>query len=311
MRKGGSASASPLPVASSTPSPSGEQGNSHANSRTEGSAERRSAVMHADSRKAGSGRAAHTGDRGFVPSGAEYASPADLSDDGGAVFEVPFEAFFGTAGEGAPNAPIEFDPAFDASLKKRSHTSIAEPDELSAPQADRYERSSSARAARESTREKSPTAKQRPERSLKGRALGYLSRREYSRAELSRKLVPYAEDADALEALLDSLEREGWLSDARFAESVVHRRAARVGAGRIVGELKRHAVGDALIEEVSTQLRETELVRARAVWQKKYGQLPETPAERARQARFLAARGFSMPIIGKILKGFDEDWSDN
>ena len=150
-----------------------------------------------------------------------------------------------------------------------------------------------------------------PARSLKGRALGWLSRREYSRAELSRKLMPFAEDADALEALLDSLARDGWLSDARFAESVVHRRAARLGSTRIVGELRRHAVDDTLIEELTAQLRETELARAHAVWQKKYGELPETPAERARQARFLAARGFSMSIIGKILKGLDEAWLDN
>jgi len=147
-------------------------------------------------------------------------------------------------------------------------------------------------------------------RSLKGRALGFLSRREHSRAELSRKLMPHTEDAEALETLLDSLARDGWLSDARFAESVVHRRAARMGSTRIVGELKRHSVDSTLIEEVSAQLRETELARAHAVWQKKYGQLPETPAERARQARFLAARGFSMTIIGKILKGLDEAWLD-
>jgi regulatory protein len=56
-------------------------------------------------------------------------------------------------------------------------------------------------------------------------------------------------------------------------------------------------------------LRETELTRAQAVWSKKYGQLPETPAERARQARFLAARGFSGATIGKILKGLDDEWS--
>ncbi len=151
---------------------------------------------------------------------------------------------------------------------------------------------------------------QRPGRSLKGRALNYLSRREYSRAELSRKLMPFADDADALEALLDSLVRDGWLSDARFAESVVHRRAARMGATRIVSELKRHAVGEALIGEVNAQLRETELARAQAVWRKKYGQLPTTPAERARQARFLAARGFSLSIIGKILRGIEDEWSD-
>jgi regulatory protein len=139
-----------------------------------------------------------------------------------------------------------------------------------------------------------------PVRSLKGRALGYLSRREYSRAELSRKLMPFAEEADSLEGLLDALEKEGWLSDSRFAESLIHRRASRLGASRIVGELKRHAVG---------QLRETELARAQAVWNKKYGQLPETPADRARQARFLAARGFSGATIGKILKGLEEDWA--
>ncbi|CAM2180370.1 regulatory protein [Paraburkholderia sacchari] len=179
-----------------------------------------------------------------------------------------------------------------------------------AGQLDHFERTSTSRTSRTSRNARTNEApgRQRPERSLKGRALGYLSRREYSRAELSRKLMPFTENADELEALLDALEREGWLSDARFAESVVYRRAARVGAGRIVSELKRHAVGDALIEEVNAQLRETELARARAVWQKKYGQLPETPAERARQARFLAARGFSMSIIGKILKGIEDSF---
>jgi regulatory protein len=148
-----------------------------------------------------------------------------------------------------------------------------------------------------------------PVRSLKGRALGYLSRREYSRSELSRKLAPYAEEGDSIDTLLDSLEKEGWLSDSRFAESLLHRRASRMGAGRIVSELKRHAVGQELVEEVSAQLRETELSRAQAVWRKKFGQLPETPNDRAKQARFLATRGFSQAIIGKILKGIDEDWA--
>lgn len=126
---------------------------------------------------------------------------------------------------------------------------------------------------------------------------------------MSRKLAPYAEEGESIDGLMDSLESEGWLSDSRFAESLINRRASRMGAGRIVGELKRHSVGQALVEEVSAQLRETELARAQAVWRKKFGQLPETPNERAKQARFLAARGFSQAIIGKILKGIDEDWA--
>lgn len=149
----------------------------------------------------------------------------------------------------------------------------------------------------------------RPTRSLKMRAIDYLSRREYSRAELTRKLGPFVEEGDELIALLDSLEREGLLSDARFAESVMNRRSSRMGASRIVSELRQHKLDDTLIESVGSQLRETERARAQAVWSKKFGVLPQSPAERVKQARFLAMRGFSHATIAQILKG-DDDWND-
>ena len=147
-------------------------------------------------------------------------------------------------------------------------------------------------------------------RSLKGRALGYLSRREHSRAELARKLTPFVEEGESLDAVLDSLEREGWLSDARFAESVVHRRAGRFGASRIVGELKRNAVDSELIQQLSGDLRDSERARAQAVWSKKFSSLPETPAERMRQARFLMMRGFSSAAVSAVLKGGSRDDED-
>lgn len=150
----------------------------------------------------------------------------------------------------------------------------------------------------------------RPARSLKARAIDYLSRREYSRAELTRKLAPFVEEGDALDPLLDSLEREGWLSDVRFAESLMNRRSARMGASRIVSELRQHGLDQSLIESVGSQLRDTERARALAVWRKKFGQLPQSPADRARQARFLAMRGFSHTTIAQVLKAGDEDWSD-
>ncbi|WP_186063527.1 recombination regulator RecX [Burkholderia gladioli] len=164
--------------------------------------------------------------------------------------------------------------------------------------------------AGESAGESRRTERERPTRTLKGRALGYLSRREYSRSELARKLAPYVEEGDAPEALLDALEREGWLSDARFTESLVHRRASRLGTARILGELKRHAVDSELVESVSEQLRETEFGRAQAVWRKKFGSLPGTPAERAKQARFLAARGFTSATIVKLLKGGEDEFGE-
>ena len=174
-----------------------------------------------------------------------------------------------------------------------------------------YSRSRDSRRASADAKSGQNEAKksQRPARSLKGRALGYLSRREYSRSELARKLKPFVEENDSLDTLLDTLEAENWLSDSRFTESLIHRRSSRMGTSRIVGELKQHSVDQTLVEEASAQLRETELARAQAVWRKKFGELPQTSAERAKQARFLASRGFSGATIGKILKGIDEEWS--
>ena len=142
--------------------------------------------------------------------------------------------------------------------------------------------------------------------SLKARAVGYLSRREYARSELARKLGAYTDDAAALEALLDDLEREGWLSTRRFAESLVHRRAERQGAARIVQELRQHGVDETQIGELRANLRATEYDRAMAVWTKRFGERPADRAAYAKQARFLSARGFAHDVIHRVL-GDDRD----
>jgi regulatory protein len=137
--------------------------------------------------------------------------------------------------------------------------------------------------------------------SLKARAIAFLSRREHSRRELQRKLAPYTEDGDALVQLLDELERENWLSNERFAHSLVNRRAPREGAGRIVQTLRQHGVSDQHIAEISSSLKETEPDRALEVWQKKFGHAPANAKEFARQYRFMASRGFSTDCIRRIL----------
>ncbi len=157
-----------------------------------------------------------------------------------------------------------------------------------------------------------------PARSLKGRALQWLAQREQSRVELRRKLLPHAaaEDAAAaeagapppellpatrVEAVLDWLEAHRYLSQERFAESRVHARASRFGNLRIRQELKQHQV--ALSPDAALALKETELQRARAVRERKFAAWPASAAERARQARFLAGRGFSPEAIGRALRG--------
>ena len=141
--------------------------------------------------------------------------------------------------------------------------------------------------------------------SLRTRALQALARRELSRAELQAKLLPHALEADDLGALLDDLQKRGWLSDARALEQTVRIRSARFGTQRIAQELRQKGFSNELIAAALPQLKEGELEAARAVWQKKFVLPPQDQAEKAKHIRFLQSRGFSMDVIFKVLKVSD------
>jgi len=140
---------------------------------------------------------------------------------------------------------------------------------------------------------------------LRERAMNYLARREHSRAELVQKLSSHGE-ADAIVSLLDQLEQENLLSNARYAESLAHSRAGRHGSVRLKSELREKGVPETVIAEVVGQAREADLAAARAVWLKKFGQLPSDAKERAKQQRFLLGRGFPSDVARRVLGG-EED----
>lgn len=142
--------------------------------------------------------------------------------------------------------------------------------------------------------------------SLRARALRYLSMREHSRLELGRKLSRHAQESDDVEGLLDSLEAAKLLSQSRFSESLVHRRAARFGNNRILSELQSHGVDPDSLAEIKANLSGDEISRARDVWRKKFGHLPVDASERAKQMRFLQQRGFSHRAIQAVMRGFDQ-----
>lgn len=140
--------------------------------------------------------------------------------------------------------------------------------------------------------------------SLMGRALRFLSRREHSRQELRKKLLPYAEDLSELDNLLDKLEKDKWLSNDRYAESLVRRKSERFGALRIIDELKQQDVPTETIERLKISLKESEPDRAWRLWSKKYGpDIQSEPKERAKQIRYLASKGFSMDLVLKVVSG--------
>ncbi len=143
--------------------------------------------------------------------------------------------------------------------------------------------------------------------SLKGRALKLLAAREHSRPELERKLAPHEEAPGELAQALDELQAKGFISEQRVVESVLHRRASRLGASRVKQELQAKGVGAEAVAEAVDQLRATEVERARAVWRKKFGEPATDAAGRAKQMRFLASRGFGAEAIRRVVAGEDTD----
>ncbi|MDH3209404.1 MAG: recombination regulator RecX [Burkholderiaceae bacterium] len=152
-----------------------------------------------------------------------------------------------------------------------------------------------------------------PPPTLKARAVQWLAQREHSRSELRRKLLRHARAgnddpagaAEQVNALLDWLEEHHYLSQDRFVQSRVHVRAARYGNLRIQRELAQH--GLKLPPDAAQALKDSELARARAVWSRKFDAPAGDAAARAKQMRFLAARGFTAELIRQVVCGGNDD----
>ena len=143
--------------------------------------------------------------------------------------------------------------------------------------------------------------------SLKGRALRLLAGREYSRRELERKLAEREEAPGQLKQALDELQAKGFISEQRVVDSVVHRRAPRLGAGRIRQELQAKGLDPEAVAAAVSGLQATELERAREVWRRKFGTPAADAAQRAKQVRFLLVRGFSADAVRRVVAGAADD----
>lgn len=140
--------------------------------------------------------------------------------------------------------------------------------------------------------------------SLKGRALRLLAQREHSRSELEAKLARHVQEGEDLASILDELQAKDFINPARVAESVVHLRAPRLGTQRVLQELRRKGLDEDLVRDAARQLAASEQERALAVWRQRFGTAPPatTAQERARQMRFLAARGFASDVVRRVMR---------
>ena len=149
--------------------------------------------------------------------------------------------------------------------------------------------------------------------SIKARALRHLARREHSRAELERKLAAAMRHGDEVPDLdeqirraLDELAARGLLSDERAAESLLASQGRRFGSRRLKQSLLAKGLAPDLVAATVQQSRSTEAERARELWKRRFGAVPVDAAQRLRQMRFLAGRGFDADIIRRLVKDEEE-----
>ena len=127
--------------------------------------------------------------------------------------------------------------------------------------------------------------------SLKGRALRLLSQREHSRLELERKLAGHETEPGQLAKALDELQARGFISEERVVESVVHRRASKLGTARVRQELQAKGLSPQVMAEALEQLRALEAGHriAVALAPEPFPAGVDTPEDLARAERRLAA----------------------
>jgi len=154
----------------------------------------------------------------------------------------------------------------------------------------------------------------RPPRSLKARAIALLARRDYARTELRAKLVGGRADAESAEAdsadvdaVLDELAAQGFLSDARFAQGMVRQKSGGYSKRAIGASLKARGVDGAAATDALAGVEIDDHDAMVALWRRRFGTPPVNDKEKARQVRFLASRGFSLSAIFKLLRHPPDD----
>ena len=146
----------------------------------------------------------------------------------------------------------------------------------------------------------------KPEKSLRSRALDWLSRGEYSRVQLQQKLAKYSDDIDAINDLLEQLQQAGWQSDERFAEALIHSKSRRLGNRRLAQYLQQKGIDSECFQDALPS-KEHQIDNALQVLIKKF-KVFETDAQvQLKYKRFLAYRGFDMDVILAAIKMWQQD----
>ena len=137
-------------------------------------------------------------------------------------------------------------------------------------------------------------------------AVAYLAGREHSRSQLRLKLLKKKHSEEASTKALDFLEREGWLSDRRFAEEWLRSRGAKrfEGRSRLLMELQGRGVERMLAAEAVDRFFEDNSEEEQ--FEKACKKLEKQGKKGEKLVNALIRLGFSSKLISKRYKKFED-----
>jgi regulatory protein len=149
------------------------------------------------------------------------------------------------------------------------------------------------------------------ERTVRTAAYALLAGRDFSRQELTTRLLRKGYPPGFVAAAVEAVVQEGLLREERFAEQFVSQQSGRGrGPVRIRMGLREKGVDPETAEQAFSTAGTDWTQAAREARRRKFGpDLPADARERAKQARFLQYRGFSSDQIRAAL-GPGEDEPD-
>ena len=139
------------------------------------------------------------------------------------------------------------------------------------------------------------------------RALAMLDRRDYSRAELLKKLVEKGETEDDAAAAVERLAELGFVDDARYAPIVVRHYAAKgYGPQRVKQELQRRGIPRELWDTAMEQMPEQDDTVDRLLRSKLKSESSDR-AELKKAQDFLLRKGYGWEEIRSAVERYNAE----
>lgn len=134
------------------------------------------------------------------------------------------------------------------------------------------------------------------------KAIAYLARREYSAKELQQRLRQKEFPFALIDSVLEKLIEDGYQSDERFTEMYIR---SRVNAGDGPFKIKMKLREKGICESLTLAVLDTQTIdwleQVKEVKEKRFGKICDSPAELAKQIRYLKNKGYYQEDIQAVV----------